>query len=596
MIYSKTARYFLRILLLSFLFSQLACSSGAVDQTVKSVMDGVVTRFYASMDEKELENLTYDQVMSRLTDAEKSVLATRYWVFDVNVPVVVSVMHNEDHLEVPFWLEEGGFIKTDMVVKNEEYVYDVWQKQFPAGQVELGISGFDGQRAVYFTAVGSLDRGEHLQIKPIFPEKQHFEVMDVGAFIYHDWDELVVTELPESLKGQQLLTTIRGRARESHLIRAFRKTPFPSSDTPDQVLLTWGDDPRTTQSIQWRTNTQVKKGAVRIWTNDEKAALLVNAGVKVLEDRLLQNDRYIHRHTAVLTGLQPGTVYHYQVGGFETDQWSEPSEFKTAPGGDEPFQFVYFGDTHRSPHWGEMINAAFQRHPQTAFYTIGGDVVSTGLYRDHWDHLFAYSENVIRQRPLMTALGNHDSQDGLGVWMYRDLFDLPENGPAGFESERSYSFNYSNALFVIVDATADIDMHTPWLEQTLSESRAVWKFVIFHFPPYSHDHDYAKIRENWGAVFDRHHVDMVMSGHVHYYLRSKPIFAGKPVGSAADGTIYLISVGVPGTGDRTPEADFVEKTFGGEMLYQTFDLNGNRLVFKARALDGSVRDEFEIIK
>ena len=46
---------------------------------------------------------------------------------------------------------------------------------------------------------------------------------------------------------------------------AFRKTEFPSSETPDQILLTWSKDPVNTVDIQWRTNTEIKDGLVKYW-------------------------------------------------------------------------------------------------------------------------------------------------------------------------------------------------------------------------------------------------------------------------------------------------------------------------------------------
>ncbi|MEZ4904972.1 MAG: hypothetical protein R2822_26070 [Spirosomataceae bacterium] len=57
--------------------------------------------------------------------------------------------------------------------------------------------------------------------------------MKVGAFTYHDWDDLTLSEVPVSLQGQILFSTIRGRAREAHLIGAFRQTstPLPRSLT-----------------------------------------------------------------------------------------------------------------------------------------------------------------------------------------------------------------------------------------------------------------------------------------------------------------------------------------------------------------------------
>ncbi len=506
------------LLFLSLLF--LFCSENP--KSVKDVIDKAVTHIYQTMNKEEIKNLTNDDVIKLFTDDELKILATKYWMFDVNVPVIVSVMRSEEQAIVPFWLTQYGFKKTDLVVKNKFNTFEVWQKEFPAGRVGLGISGFDGFGRHYFVSVQPVNKNDKLILSNFFPENQYVGVMDVGAFTYHDWDELVLTEVPESLKGGQLLTTIRGRATEAHLLGAFRDTPFPSSEKPDQIMLTWSKDPKTTQSIQWRTNTSVKKGVVRYWLEgyDEESFSEVAAEIKVIEDRLLENDRYINRYTTVIENLKPETKYNYKVGDPETNNWSSIAEFITAPESPTPFSFVYFGDTHRSPHWGKLINDAYKRFPNTAFYTIGGDIVSTGLHRDDWDQLFEYSADVIKNRPLMPALGNHDDQNGLGAGMFTDLFDLPKNGPANLPKEYLYSFEYSDALFIMLAIDLPIREQTAWLEEQLKNSNAKWKFAIFHFPPYVSVDNYPVIRKEWGDLFDKYHVDIVFSGHVHYYMRS----------------------------------------------------------------------------
>ena len=115
--------------------------------------------------------------------------------------------------------------------------------------MELGINGFDKHRQVYFISVGPQDPANRLEITGIFPEGQYLDSMKTGAFTYHDWDELILEEVPEKLRGQILFTTIRGRAREAHLTGAFRRTPYPSGIKPDQVMLTWSGDPSASTSV-----------------------------------------------------------------------------------------------------------------------------------------------------------------------------------------------------------------------------------------------------------------------------------------------------------------------------------------------------------
>ena len=213
-------------------------------------------------------------------------------------------------------------------------------------RVELGINGFDQHRPHYFVAVGAQQSEDNLKLSNFFPGNQYVSTMQVGSFTYHDWDELVLTSVPDEIKGHKLLTTIRGRAREAHVIRAFRETPFPSSARPDQIMLTWQDDPGTSMTIQWRSSPDHKTGAVRFKKATDDKYLTVPAQSIIMEDRMLQNDRYIRRFTVGLTGLTTDTQYIYQVGHPEAEIWSEETIFRTAPPASSPFTFVWFGDTH----------------------------------------------------------------------------------------------------------------------------------------------------------------------------------------------------------------------------------------------------------
>ncbi len=592
-------RRIIYLLLVAGLLVSCAQKKSENDQTVKSVMSDLVTELYKTYTPDQLTKLNSDEILKFLSPEQKEVLATKYWMFDVNVPVKVYVIRDVKQKTVPFWLNEKGFKKTGMTVKNEHYTYEVWEKNFPAGHVGLGINGLDDHRPTYFVSVSPVKKGDNLKISNLWPSQYSVETTNVGSMVYHDWTELILTEVPDELKGGKLLTTIRGRAGESGLIGGFRQTPYPSSEKPDQIMLTWANDPRTTQSVQWRTNTKVNKGVVRYWPKgvDKSKYKEINAEVTLLEDMLLANDRYNNRYTARIYGLEPATAYNYIVGDPDKNIWSGTSEFITAPEGNTPFSFGYFGDTHKSPDFGNLINGAYKRFPQVAFYTIGGDLVSSGLNRDDWDKEFAYSADVIRNRPLMTVPGNHDDANGLGPLMYVAMFDFPKNGPKDIPQEYTYSFEYGDALFLMMHGD-EIEKQAPWLEYQLKNTDKKWKFVMFHFPPYSFDEDkYPDIVKAWGTLFDKYHVDMVFNGHVHYYLRTKPINNGKVVKDPSKGTIYLISIAIGNRGDRDFKVEpFSDVFVQGEMLFQKIDIDGNKLTLTAYNEKGKVIDKFEIKK
>jgi hypothetical protein len=195
------------------------------------------------------------------------------------------------------------------------------------------------------------------------------------------------------------------------------------------------------------------------------------------------------------------------------------------------------------------------------------------------------------------AIGNHDAIDGLGADLYLSLFGLPNNGARRLQSERSYSFEYANALFLVLDVTASVEDQRPWLETQLGRTRARWKFAICHFPPYGPGVDYPDIIREWCSVFDKYHVDFVLSGHVHDFVRTHPLREGKRVASPAEGTVYLVTVSVPSRPGPMARPDHVAAAeHPGLPLYQVFTINGNRLVTRSCDVEGKVRDEWVVQK
>ncbi len=590
----------IRLYILAIVVSFFSCQiedRPLKERTIKEVMDDVITRLYDQVPAKRYDSIDDAFMLHFLNENEKKLLATRYLYFTVNVPVTVSLMRHTQQKVIPFWLTGAGFVKTNQIVKNAEgYEYEVWEKKYAEGNIELGINGFDKHRPVYFIAVSPQNSQHELKISNIYPSQYELSTMRAGAFTYHDWSGLLLTEIPEHLVGSKLFTTVRGRAREAHVIDAFRETPFPSSKEPDQIMLTWSGPPESTIDIQWRTNTTVPKGSVRYWISGSKDTLVAAASLKVIQDRMLFNDRYVHRFTAQLKDLKPGTTYEYQVGSAKNQESSVAKSFKTASANTNQFSFVWFGDTHCFPDSGKLVSLAEKYNKDIAFYSIAGDIVSTGLNRDDWDKLFEYSGNAFAQKPLMPVPGNHDRQDGLGAQLYYDLFSLPENGPEKVDKESSYSFEYGNALFLMIDATSEVADHTAWIEEKLSSTKAVWKFVMFHFPPYNFEEPYLDIQQAWVPLFDKYHVDIVMGGHIHYYMRSRPMFDGKVVEDHSKGTVYAISISIPSKHDHMTEEPYAVKQFDEGYFYQRMEIDGKVLKYTTVNSNGEVKDAFTIEK
>lgn len=578
-------------------------SGAQTDKTVATVMDGLVTRALGSWTKEQLDVINDSTILSLLTAEEKSVLSTKYWEFEVDQPVRVSVMTSQRQTTPPFWLTERGFQKTDLTFTNEITTYTVWQKVFPAGKISLGINGFDKHRPVYFVSLKGLTPGKKLEITPIHPAKQHLQTLAVGSFTYHDWDGLKLEEVPEEMVGETLLSTIRGRAREAHLIQAFRTTAYPSSEKSDQIVLTFTDENASQISVQWRTSPEANYGEVIYWEESSRDTLVAPAKMEVLEDRLLLNDRYVHRHSATLKRLNPGKRYAYYVR-TQHNHGEGPGNFVVSPiytfrTPEKPdktasFEFIWFGDTHNDQGWGETIAFAQQNHPNTQFYIHSGDLVNTGLHRDDWDLFYQYAHDSFSRAPLMAVPGNHDSQDGLGASLFQQMLSYPHNGPAGLSPGLTYTFRFENTQFFMMDAASfSVEAQREWLDKQLSQSTAVWKILVVHFPPHNEVEPYPELVEIWGPLLEKYKVDFVFSGHFHYYLRTQPLKGGEIHPS---GVRYMMSVGTSAFREAEHPLPFVAKRYEEGNLYQHVVIKDQELSFTTYDKKGTVIDTFTLKK
>lgn len=573
----------------------IAASGWAQMQPIAEVMDVLVTTLCEGRSMEELAALDDAAIMETLTPEQRRILGEDYWRFDISGPAVVSVMRDVEQPVVPFWLEDRGFVKTELLVRNELYTYEVWRKSFPTGAVGLGINGFDRHRPHYFVGIGPDSPDTTVSVSNILPPREGPYVFDVGASIYQDWPDLTLTEVPEVLQGHWLLPTIRGRAREAQLLSVFRETLHPASETPDMIVLTWSDNPKTTQTVQWRTaETAPSKPRAQYRRHGQTAEAawhVVEAETTGLYDRNIVNNRKVRWHRATFSGLLPDTDYEYLVGDADANETVGPFVFRTAPDTDRAFTFLWMSDTHSREESIPLLRQAWDKHPDTAFLTISGDLVGTGQQRDDWDLLFHNYAFFLRERPLMPSIGNHDAIDGLGSELYRTLLHLPDNGPDGFERGQSFSVRYGNLLLISLDVTDDIALQRPWLEATLRDSDALWKVAVLHFPPYALDREYPDIEHEWCSLFDQYQVDLALSGHVHYHLRTWPLKNGVRAESSEAGTRYLVSVAVPGRiyPTDTPEYAEVVKT-DGKATCTAFTIDGSRLIMNSYAADGALYD------
>ncbi len=539
------------------------------------------------------------RVLSLLTRQERQALGRNALRFRVDRPTVVTIAAARGH--APFWLADQGFKPTGETLRNNDGVAELFRKTVPAGVVGLGVNSLDRSSPAHYAVFLKAESGGVPRVESIEPAGLATISASTTVSPFADVHQ-PFAELPPSLAGSVIVPT-RHDQRHDALLATGRvwKARQPSSPEPDQVVVSFGENPASELSITWRTNPSVAGSTVWIEPDSGKGPLRQVEGTALaIESDGLLNDPTILRHRVRVDGLEPDTTYRYRVGSEHSIE-PKPGDWhtiRTAPSKLRDFGFLYLGDAQCGlEKWGELLHVAQKNRPDAGFLLLAGDLVDRGNERTNWDHFFLRAANVFAEIPFQPAVGNHEYLDK-GPMIYRGTFELPRNGPPGIDPNLVYSFEYSDAFVAVLDSNLAIydsrlaRVQAEWLDEALTKTRATWKFVTFHHPVYaSHvSRENPALGAAWGDVFDRHHVDMVLQGHDHAYLRSKPMRQGKAVASPSEGTVYVVSVSGEKFYEQDPRA-YTQKGLVNLATYQTIDIQVKEKTLTYRSFD---RDGHEV--
>lgn len=252
-----------------------------------------------------------------------------------------------------------------------------------------------------------------------------------------------------------------------------------------------------------------------------------------------------YMHKAYVSGLKAGTVYAYKVG--NGTQMSDLGTFVT-DNADDAVNFIVVADVQASSlenfEKGQaVVEKAFDVMPYADFYANLGDYTNDST-NEEWD-LYATAFDAINLKAThVPVAGNHDSNSGWFDAMF--ALDTTESVTTG--NGVNYSFDYGNIHFAVVntnDVIAISNAQLNWLRNDMNSTDADWKVVLMHKSPYSLGKDIkwpdaCYLQESLAAVCDETNVDLVMSGHDHMYVRTKPLNDNKVV-DQNDGTTYVLA-------------------------------------------------------
>ena len=310
--------------------------------------------------------------------------------------------------------------------------------------------------------------------------------------------------------------------------------------------------------------------------------------------------------TATLDGLSLGRKYFYRVRG--NQQTLAEGYLTTRQPRGRQIRFVAFGDNS----YGDISDRAiafhaYQQHPDFVM-NCGDNVYESGTDDEYQRYFFpVYNADaagvrigapLLRSIPFYTVIANHDVQgkdergheiadfsrnpDALG---YYTAMHLPLNGPesptyptptmgpaeriaafrtaagARFPRMANYSFDYGDVHFLCIDSNRYTDPNDAglqrWMADDLASTDAIWKFVVFHHPPFNVGHEHYEVQHMrvLAPLLESHGVHVVLSGHEHNYQRARPLsFAPAGPGKSAD---------LGGKDRRVPGRSTIDRRFDG---------------------------------
>jgi len=179
-----------------------------------------------------------------------------------------------------------------------------------------------------------------------------------------------------------------------------------------------------------------------------------------------------------------------------------------------PGIMAVYGDTRGNPDiHRKVVEGILKFNPRVVFHV--GDLVRKGAGQKEWANFKEIIAPLTDKAEFFPVRGNHDA----GSSHYFDTFTLPGN-------EKWYSVERHGVQFVLLDTNSRLSPGSEqyrWLEAELRRFSRKDKFVavVLHHSPFSTGifSDEKGLQKKIVPLFEKYAVDIVFSGHHHFYER-----------------------------------------------------------------------------
>lgn len=400
--------------------------------------------------------------------------------------------------------------------------------------------------------------------------------------------------------------------------------PYIQSTTAGTTILKWRTNVASDSKVQW--------GSTIAYGSSKTDAALVTD------------------HEVPVSGLNASSKYFYSIGtSAGVIQGNTDNFFQTAPvrGTIQKVRIWALGDFGNGSSGQQAVLNSYVNYLGTnkndVWVWLGDNAYNYGTDAEYQSYVFNIYGSQFKSWNFYPALGNHDygqsgykSASALGTnFPYFDIFSLPsaaQGGGVASGSEKYYSYDWANIHFIVLDSygaanTAGSPMYT-WLQNDLAVNTQRWTIVYFHHAPYSmgsHNSDteaeLIDMRQNIVPLLETYAVDLVLNGHSHTYERSyfmhghygnENTFSSSMIvqpgdgnaipyikNATSNGTVYAVC-GVGGQTSGTMASGYphnaMVSSFINVLGSLSIEVNGDTLSYKFLKSDGSIPDQFKIIK
>jgi len=241
-------------------------------------------------------------------------------------------------------------------------------------------------------------------------------------------------------------------------------------------------------------------------------------------------------------------------------------------------KFLVFGDSGRGSkeqyELGKIMADYHQVFPYDTALLTGDNIYGTDTAAD----MKLKFEDVYR--PLLdsgvkfyASLGNHDAP----TQRFYQHFNM--NGKEYYRLEKN------NVAFYALNSTYLDKTQLDWMVSEIAKDTNRWKIAFFHHPPFSsggrHGSD-KDVKAMVHPLFVKYGVDVVFTGHDHFYERVKP----------QDGILYFVAgaAGKVRKGDLKDRSPITDKGFDSDLSFMLVEITGDEMHYQVISRSGATVD------